>query len=124
MKYKFLAVALIAGIGFCSSCKDEFSEINQNPSNITDPDTRYLFTECLYQFEPADYYAWFYPYQYVSKWGQTLVPVAGNTEEINVVGQTDGTGMAGNMLRMANDLRNHIDTKLSGREQVAHQILS
>lgn len=123
MKYKFLAVALIAGIGFCSSCKDEFSEINQNPSNITDPDSRYLFTECLYQFEPADYYAWFYPYQYVSKWGQTLVPLAGNTEEINVVGKTDGTGMAGNMLRMANDFRNYVDTKLSGKEQVAHQYM-
>lgn len=123
MKYKFLAVALIASMGFCFSCKDDFSEINQDPNNITDPDPRFLFTECLYQFDPADYYAWFYPYQYVSQWGQTLVPPSGNTEEINIVTNTAGTAMAGNMLRMANDLRNHIDNKLTGREQVAHQYM-
>ena len=47
MKYKYLTAALLMGsLCFNTSCTDEFAELNSDPSTITTPDIRYLFTQC------------------------------------------------------------------------------
>ena len=42
MKYKYLAIACLLGIGGLSftSCTDEFSKINSSEADINDPDIR------------------------------------------------------------------------------------
>ena len=45
MKLKYImASLLIGGCAFISSCKDDFTEINTNPTVVSKPDPRYLFT--------------------------------------------------------------------------------
>lgn len=44
MKYRTLAAALLLGSVMFTSCVDEFSELNSDPSTITKPDIRFLFT--------------------------------------------------------------------------------
>lgn len=55
MKLKYLFASCILGAGLLSSCADEFKDINSSEGDISTPNIRFLFTECLYQFEPMDY---------------------------------------------------------------------
>lgn len=60
MKYRYLtATLLLSGLTIFSSCKEDFAEINSNPSAVSTPNVRYLFAQCIKQFQPADYEAWF-----------------------------------------------------------------
>lgn len=59
MKYRTLAAALLLGSVMFTSCVDEFSELNSDPSTITKPDIRFLFTKCEASFQPGDYAQWF-----------------------------------------------------------------
>ena len=58
MKYRTLAAALLLGSVMFTSCVDEFSELNSDPSTITKPDIRFLFTKCEASFQPGDYAQW------------------------------------------------------------------
>lgn len=63
MKLKYLFASCILGAGLLSSCADEFKDINSSEGDISTPNIRFLFTECLYQFEPMDYSAWYYDFR-------------------------------------------------------------
>lgn len=59
-KYLYMAAVAVVGTGFLmSSCKDEFAGQNTNPSTVSKPNVRYLFTQCAMSFQPADYLQWF-----------------------------------------------------------------
>lgn len=122
MKYKYLAATILASSALLGSCIDEFADINTNPGDITKPDARYLFTECLSNFEPADYGAWYYDFQYISYWGQTLAPSSGNTDMLNFITEQGNVGsQIYRYLRMAKDLRYFIDRNLGEEEKAAAQ---
>ena len=73
MKYRTLAAALLLGSVMFTSCVDEFSELNSDPSTITKPDIRFLFTKCEASFQPGDYAQWFGGFNDLSTWSQTTV---------------------------------------------------
>ena len=79
MKYRTLAAALLLGSVMFTSCVDEFSELNSDPSTITKPDIRFLFTKCEASFQPGDYAQWFGGFNDLSTWSQTTVSSGGNT---------------------------------------------
>ena len=111
MKLKYiLASCLIGATGaFTTSCSDEFSDINSSQSAITNPDIRFLFTECLREFEPMDYTAWFYDVPRLASWGQCTVDPGSNSAQFNIVTEQGSVGShVYRMLRMVNDLRYHI----------------
>lgn len=110
MKYKYLAtVVLLSGLTLVSSCKDEFAEINSNPSVVSTPNIRYLFAECVTKFQPADYEAWFYGYKAMASWAQMSVLSGGNTSKMNLNASTSGCGYAvQNMLLYTNEIRYQI----------------
>lgn len=110
MKYKYLATAvLLSGLTLFSSCKDEFAEINSNPSAVSTPNVRYLFAECVTKFQPADYEAWFYGYKAMASWAQMSVLSGGNTSKMNLNASTSGCGYAvQNMLLYTNEIRYQI----------------
>ena len=59
-KYLYMAAVAVVGTGFLmSSCKDEFAGQNTNPSTVSKPNVRYLFTQCAMSYQPADYLQWF-----------------------------------------------------------------
>lgn len=108
MKYKYLAIAaLCGGLSIFSSCKDEFAGINENPSAISTPDVRYLFTQCEMSFQPVDYQQWFYGFSYLGACSQTSVLPGGNTSKLNRA--SSGCGYQVNtVLKYANEIKYQI----------------
>ena len=63
---------------FISSRKDDFADINTNPTIVSKPDPRYLFTQALANFDGHDYFAWYYDYNNMLRWSQTVASTGGN----------------------------------------------
>lgn len=110
MKYKILTAALLIGSGILGACTEEFSELNSKPSDISNPNLRFLFTQCEYEFQPADYYQWYGGFNDLTTWAQTTVPGSGNSSNLNYpTEEAVGCGYrVNNVLRYANDIRYHI----------------
>ena len=69
MKLKYIMASfLIGSCTFISSCKDDFADINTNPTIVSKPDPRYLFTQALANFDGHDYFAWYYDYNNMLRW--------------------------------------------------------
>ena len=92
MKLKYLFASCILGAGLLSSCADEFKDINSSEGDISTPNIRFLFTECLYQFEPMDYSAWYYDFPRIGAWGQCIVSPSGNVDSFNLITEQGSTG--------------------------------
>lgn len=94
MKYKsIIGVALLGALSLSTvGCIDEFAKENTNPSAITKPDIRYLFTQTLSLFEPSGYTQWFYNnVSYTMPWAQSvLADESGNLSTINQMGAYSG----------------------------------
>ena len=74
MKLKYIMASfLIGSCAFISSCKDDFADINTNPTIVSKPDPRYLFTQALANFDGHDYFAWYYDYNNMLRWSQTVI---------------------------------------------------
>ena len=79
-KYLYMAAVAVVGTGFLmSSCKDEFAGQNTNPSTVSKPNVRYLFTQCAMSFQPADYLQWFAGFDAKSNWVQATASGGGNS---------------------------------------------
>lgn len=88
-KYLYMAAVAVVGTGFLmSSCKDEFAGQNTNPSTVSKPNVRYLFTQCAMSFQPADYLQWFAGFDAMSTWVQATASGGGNSSKLNMVTQT------------------------------------
>lgn len=91
MRYKSLIVAALLGGSLFSGCRDEFAEVNKDPSGVTDPDIRYLFTKALTEFEPSKYQQWFYNnVKYYLPWTQATVASDGNRPSFNQMSGYEG----------------------------------
>lgn len=125
MKYKYLmAGLLLSASAFMGSCKDEFAEVNTNPTVVSKADPRYLFTQALANFDGHDYFEWFYDFTNMQKWAQTTVSSGGND---NLVTTMANAGSLGSrvypVMNIVNELKYLIDTNLSGEEQVKYTYL-
>lgn len=114
MKYKYLTTAVLAcSLAVMSSCKDEFAELNSKPSDISNPDVKFLFTQCASLFEPADYQQWYNGFRIMQVWVQSGVNSGGNTASANNlnVNSTGGSGCgysANRVLQYTNEIRYQI----------------
>lgn len=123
MKYKCLiAASLLLGSTLLSSCREEFADLNSDPSGVTKPDIRFLFTQCESQFQPADYYQWFAAFKTLDAWAQVSVMNGGNT---NKVQQANGEGMGwsvNNTLLYANEIKYQVSL-LSTEEKAKYEYI-
>lgn len=123
MKYKYLAAAVIfSGAGLLSSCVEKFADINSSPSAITNPNIRFLFTQCEASFQPGDYIQWFYGFDYMSTWAQATVPGGGNGNKLNTITVTGCGYQVNEVLRYANDIKNQISL-LKGDEKEKYEYI-
>jgi hypothetical protein len=65
----FLVLAAICVLGL-SACREQFAEMNQSPSAVTNPDPSYMATRCQLLFEFNDYTYWFYNQALYNRWAQ------------------------------------------------------
>lgn len=124
MKYKYLAgTILLSGLTLFSSCKEDFADINSNPAAVSNPNVRYLFAQCITQFQPADYGAWFYGYKAMPAWAQLSVLSGGNTSKMNLNATTTGCGYAiQNTLLYTNEIKYRIGL-MSGEEKSKNEYI-
>lgn len=110
MKYKVLTLAWLICAGVFTACTDDFSELNQKPSDITKPNIRYLFTQLERSFQPGDYSQWYGGFRDLHTWSQATVPTGGNSSSLNRPDvEANGCGYQVNeVLRYANEIRYQI----------------
>lgn len=125
MKYKYLvATALIGSCTFLGSCMEEFAEINTNPTVVSKPDPRYLFTQALSVFEGNGYFTWFYDYANLQRWSQTAVNAGGNENTVTTMTKTGSMGgQVYDVMNPVNELIHIINTTMSGEEQAKYAYL-
>lgn len=112
MKIKnFIYAGLVAGaLGMTTSCgESELANINTDPSIISTPDIRYLFTQGLSQFRPGEYWAWFYDFTAMSKYGQ--VTGGSNTNRLNMPDRSGGGGNVKNPMLILLEIENQMSQK-------------
>lgn len=125
MKHKYAMIAaLVVGTASLSSCLDDFANVNTNPTVVTKPDPRYLFTEAQNQFEGYDYFTWFYDYPFLHNWSQTTAPTGGNEAQMNEKRQGGGMGSQMNdVMNVVNELTHIVNTTLTSEEQAKYTYL-
>ena len=129
---KRLILALITIGIFVYSCdKNNYSEMNQDPSTITEPDLVYLFTQAVQDMEQDHYTQWFYDNsEYMLPWTQVTsgqggpsIP-QGNGSELNLYKEAgDRVGKWYNLMSPLFEIRHFIDNEFSGEKQVSYQKL-
>lgn len=109
---------------FITSCdKDEFAELNSNPSTLSEPDLRYSVTKSVEQMFNNDYTVWFYNnFDYVFPWGQLTGEGTGNGEEVVEMGPSGGQNIYGKLFPNTRDIRARIDA-MSDEEKVTMQAM-
>lgn len=109
MNYKSLMAGALLGAVTLTGCQDQFADVNSNPSDITKPNIRFLFTAALTEVEPLDYAAWYYDFARLGTWSQATVARGGNTDRFNLITEQGSTGgHVYRLLRMANEVRYQI----------------
>lgn len=110
MKYKsILAAFLAASLLTTTSCKDDFAELNTDPSSISEANVPYLFTQAIIDFEPAGYLLWFYSGKYMSQWSQAFVPGGGYKDKFNIMSENGGLGSQFvSVLNIKREIDNHV----------------
>lgn len=122
---KKLYFILILLLGFTTACdKDEFADLNSDPSAIVKPNIKFLLTQALYELDDNAYTEWFYDFaKYQLPWAHATVGSTGNTSTV-VEDAEHGYrwgALYNELLPNTFDIRNIIDNELTGKEQVAYQ---
>lgn len=122
MKYKYLAATLLIAGGAClGSCMDDFADVNTNPTVVSKPDPRYLFTQALSNFDGYGYFSWFYDYNNMQRWSQTIVSTGGNE---NLMTTMSNSGSIGSqvypVMNLVNELTHVINTTMSEEESAKY----
>ena len=76
--YKLLLAAIALGTGLTTTgCRDDFSDMNTDPSAVVQGDVPYLFAEAVNVFEPQGYLEYFYNAPMKYAWAGMGLPTSG-----------------------------------------------
>lgn len=97
-KYNFIKKSLTAVLlmlmilpAFTGCSRDDFADINTDPSTVGKGNVPYLFTQAIMNFEPSDYLLWFYDGKYTSNFVQAFIP-GSYGDKFNIMGELGGVG--------------------------------
>lgn len=113
-----LASCIGATLIASTSCRDDFSDINSNPSQITKADPSYLFAQACFEFDPCDYTYWFYDAPMLYSWNQMAVPTSSFAESFKVTTVKGGVNHI-NTLKYVREVE-AIRSRMSETESSAH----
>lgn len=106
---KLIFASLLAGgVLLTTSCRDDWADLNQDPSNVTQTTPEYLLTQAILKFEPSGYTYWFYNAKDFFTLDQFGVPTGSVLETYNTI--SPGTGLMSTVLRT---YANEIDATLA-----------
>ena len=90
--YRSLLFATVLGAAALTGCTDDFADMNQDPTAVTNANISYLFANGVNQFEPYGYTYWFYNAPMMYSWNQMAVPTGGMTTGILTTTATGDQG--------------------------------
>jgi hypothetical protein len=103
--------------------REDFAELNTNPSTLSEPDLRYSMTKAIEQMYGNDYTIWFYNnFQYVYPWVQVGTVQGGNGADFNLMGPTGGQSIYGSLIPQTMDVRMRIED-MEADEKAAYQAM-
>ncbi len=103
--HKLLLSALALGALAMTGCRDDYSDINQNPADIVKPSASYLFANAVNQFDPQAYLEYYYNAPMVYAWSGMGIPSGGASETILTLTATgDQGGQYMKTLRVLRDM--------------------
>lgn len=108
--YKVSMIFLMVFVAGCD--KDDFAELNSDPSTISEPDLRFSITKAEEQMYENDYTTWFYNmFDYVYPWSQVTTGGvnSANTEEVAEMGPTGDQNIYASLIPTVRDIRARID---------------
>lgn len=110
-KYTLAALALGATMVSTTSCRDEFTDINSNPAQITTADASMLFAKGILEFEPSGYLMWYYNAAMMQQWSQLATPTGGYTPNFaKTTSYGDQGGQYIKVLKYVRDLEAYRET--------------
>ncbi|WP_455622985.1 SusD/RagB family nutrient-binding outer membrane lipoprotein [Parabacteroides sp.] len=119
-KYHYITSLLLAGSSLLmTGCQDDFSELNQDPSTVTEGNISYLFAQGILDFEPSDYTYWFYNANQMYQWMQVLVSTGGVTSTVFDGGTNPGLYSI-RVLKYANEIK-YIRSQMSEEESAMYE---
>ena len=106
----FIAGAMAAALMMNLSCADDYTELNQDPANVTKTLPEGLLTAAINNFQPNDYLLWFYNVQYFTRWDQMGMPGGGFADDFTAQAESGGQGgQYINTLKYRNRIQNYIN---------------
>ncbi len=117
-----IALALILLMGWGCD-KENFADLNSNPSTISTPDLRFSVTRAIEQMYSDDYTNWFYNnFQYIYPWTQVTTKQGGNTSDFVDMGPSSSFNLYSSLFPQTLDVRARID-KMGETEKASYQAM-
>lgn len=113
-----LGLGLSAMIVCTIGCRDEFSDINSSPTQVTKAEPSYLFAQAVMDFEPFSYTYWFYDSPMLTAWSQMAVPTGSFKESSFLTTAVGGVGYV-NVLKLAHEIT-FLRSNMSEEESAKH----
>lgn len=125
MKYIY-KITMVLGVLLIAACdKDYFSELNSNPSELSEPDIRFEVTQAIEQMYSDDYTVWFYNmFDYIYPWSQIATGTVNgaNAETVVEMGPNGGQSIYPSLYANTRNVRAIID-ELPETEKAARRAI-
>lgn len=123
MKNKFKIIFALIFLVTWGCDKDQFAELNSNPSSLSEPDLRYSITKAVEQMYGNDYTNWFYSnFQYIYPWSQITTVQGGNGPGMAEMGPYGSQNIYSGLIPQTMDVRQRIDA-MEEEEKTVYQAL-
>lgn len=109
---RYILILILPLLLFVVACdKDEFADINSDPSTLSDPELRYSVTKAIEKMYNDDYTIWFYDnFDYIFPWTQLTTEGTGNTStDMMKMGAAGGQNLYKELFPNTRDIRARID---------------
>lgn len=110
MKNRFKIIFALIFLMSWGCDKDQFADLNSNPSSLSEPDLRYSITKAVEQMYGNDYTNWFYSnFQYIYPWSQITTVQGGNGPAMAEMGPYGSQNIYSGLIPQTMDVRHRID---------------
>jgi hypothetical protein len=123
MKNKFKILFALIFLVAWGCDKDQFADLNSDPSSLSEPDLRYSITKAVEQMYGNDYTNWFYSnFQYIYPWSQITTVQGGNGPGMAEMGPYGSQNIYSGLIPQTMDVRQRIDA-MSEEDKAIYQSL-
>ncbi|SHI49615.1 Starch-binding associating with outer membrane [Arenibacter nanhaiticus] len=125
MKYIYKLPLILMAVLVVSCSKDEFAELNTNPSEVAQPDIRFSVAEAIHEMYRDDYTVWFYNnFRYAYPWSQltTASSGGGNSETMVEMENAGGQSLYPRLYANTRDVRARVEAMEEDEKQARRAI--